>query len=584
MGRHPELRNLYLDEYAEFEGTQAFLNAKQSYPLLMGSQSNTYKCFVTRAWELGGECGVQGFLHPEGLYDDPKAGGFRRALYPRLKYHFQFQNEYPMFPDLGNREKFSVNVYGRVEIVRVRHISNLFHPITVDYCFGHAGGGACCGIKTDDGDWELGGHANRIINVDEEALRLFASVYDDPGTAAVEARLPCLHAQELLQVLARFSVYPIRLAQFTELYTTSEMWHETGAVKAGTIVRNTQFAPDLHSWVLSGPHIHVARPYFQTPKRVCDTHRAYDLLDLNELPEDYLPRTNFLPDCPPNVYRDRTPQVQWDEQKRITDFYQLLFRRQLSQAGERTMLPAIVPKGCGHIHTVLSIAFAEDRNLIRLASYASAIPYDFFVKTTGRGDLYESALRTLPLPTGSIALFARTLLLNCLTRYYADLWRGCWNTAVSAETWAKNDPRLPNDHFSSLSPTWSWRTPFRTDYERRQALVEIDVLVAMELGLSVDELCSIYRIQFPVLRQYERNTFYDRNGRIVFLDGDQLYGLSTPEWKKKHHQSIIKRTVTDDTLPGGPRERTIVYEGPFDQCDREEDYRTAWAEFARRQA
>jgi hypothetical protein len=124
--------------------------------------------------------------------------------------------------------------------------------------------------------------------------------------------------------------------------------------------------------------------------------------------------------------------------------------------------------------------------------------------------------------------------------------------------------------------------PLRTDYERRQALVEVDVLVAMELGLSVDELCTLCRIQFPVLRQYERNTWYDRNGRIVYLDGDQAYGLSTPEWKKKRHLDRITRTIQDDTLPGGPRERTIVYEAPFDQCNREEDYRTAWAEFERR--
>jgi len=33
----------------------------------------------------------------------------------------------------------------------------------------------------------------------------------------------------------------------------------------------------------------------------------------------------------------------------------------------------------------------------------------------------------------------------------------------------------------------------------------------------------------------------------------------------------------DDTLPGGPRERTITYATPFDQCDREADYATAWA-------
>ncbi len=61
----------------------------------------------------------------------------------------------------------------------------------------------------------------------------------------------------------------------------------------------------------------------------------------------------------------------------------------------------------------------------------------------------------------------------------------------------------------------------------------------MELGLTVDELCTIYRIQFPVLRHNERNTYYDVNGRVVFLDGDQLYGLSTPDWKKKRHQATI---------------------------------------------
>ena len=39
------------------------------------------------------------------------------------------------------------------------------------------------------------------------------------------------------------------------------------------------------------------------------------------------------------------------------------------------------------------------------------------------------------------------------------------------------------------------------------------------------------------------------------------------------------RTFMDDTMPGGPVERTIEYVAPFDRCDREQDYETAWKFF-----
>jgi len=44
----------------------------------------------------------------------------------------------------------------------------------------------------------------------------------------------------------------------------------------------------------------------------------------------------------------------------------------------------------------------------------------------------------------------------------------------------------------------------------------------------------------------------------------------------------VSRTIMDDTLPGGPRERTITYTAPFDRCNREADYATAWAAFEKR--
>ena len=183
-------------------------------------------------------------------------------------------------------------------------------------------------------------------------------------------------------------------------------------------------------------------------------------------------------------------------------------------------------------------------------------------------------------------MMLRVLFLNCLTNHFEDLWTYCWNEEYKTDRWAKPDTRLSNDHFKDLTPKWKRNVALRTDYERRQALVEIDVLASMALSLTLEELKTIYRVQFPVLRQYESDTWYDRKGRIVFTCNKGLTGVgfSRPEWNeiKDMKSGTVKRTITDDTMPGGPRKRTIVYEAPFDKCDREEDYETAWAEFERR--
>ena len=49
----------------------------------------------------------------------------------------------------------------------------------------------------------------------------------------------------------------------------------------------------------------------------------------------------------------------------------------------------------------------------------------------------------------------------------------------------------------------------------RAALVDTDASAALMLGLSADQLCLMYRAQFPVLRKYEYGMFFDAAGRKI---------------------------------------------------------------------
>lgn len=226
-----------------------------------------------------------------------------------------------------------------------------------------------------------------------------------------------------------------------------------------------------------------------------------------------------------------------------------------------------------------------------LAGSMASLPLDSYIKTSGKGDMYFSTMSSFPVFDGKEQwrITLRALLLNCLVDRYAEYWKTCWNESFIHDTWSKPDPRLRPTRFTTLTSTWTWDTPLRTDYERRQALVEIDVLTAMALGMTLDQLKTIYRIQFPVLQQYEADTWYDANGRIVFTNNRGLTGVG---FDRKEWEGGIKgapagkkfyRTITDDTRPGGPVQRTIEYVAPFDRCDREKDYEVAWAYFSKQQ-
>lgn len=611
----PELKAAWFSELEEAEGTQKFLNAMQNYPELKGVQTNLYKCFLPQAWRWVSANGVSGFLHPEGIYDDPKGGAFRALVFPRLRSHFQFHNEIKLFSEVHNTTMFSVNVYtaDKAENIEFANIANLYQPQTIDACFNHHGEGAVPGIKNEQSKWNTQGHSSRILHIDLHILKTFAELYDEAGTPPLQARLPAIHSQELISVLEKFAQQPKRLGDLKGEYFSLEMWHETNAQNDGTIKRNTQFPASPEQWVLSGPHFYVGNPFHQTPRAVCETNRAYDKIDLTDLPDDYLPRTNYIPACDAAEYAKRTPTVPWIEKgeshsKKVTDYYRLTHRAMLGQSGERTLISTLIPKHSGHMNGVRSYVFKSNEKLLIHASLSFSIPMDFLVKSTGKANLHQM-LDDFVFP--EYGKFENVIILRCLSlvsisKNYFDLWQGVFNSQFKADIWTSTSPILNQKFFANLTPTWQRNCALRTDFERRQALLEIDVLVAMALGMTLQELLTIYRVQFPVLQQNERETYYDQNGRIIFTPSKGLVGVGlarkasrnddpviiqhpdgTTETKPLGWEDVqnlpagakILRTVIDDTQPGDAKPKTITYTAPWYLPNREADYRQAWQVF-----
>ncbi|MCU1614231.1 MAG: putative type restriction enzyme methylase subunit [Frankiales bacterium] len=550
----PAEADRYLDARAALAGLSEQLGSFVDRPLLAGLRPDLYRCFMDRTWRSTAPTGIVGLIHPESHFTEARAGGLRRQTYRRLRRHWHFRNELKLFAEIKDTRNFSVSIYGRQQDPRFLNAASLYVPDTLHRSLLHDGSGAEPGIKDDEDRWDTRPHANRITEVNGEVLADWAALVDEPGTIAEEARMlypVTTSSQEVLDKLARAARFGV-----TDFSWTFG-WNETSDRQAGYFRAESAVPTTWADVILQGPHLTVATPLSKQPNPSMRSNQDYTAWDLATLPERAIPRTNYQPAKTPGQYVAGYPR--WNG-KPSNEFFRVAWRRMADSSTVRTLHAALFPPGPTFVGTVLSAGNIPAVDLAVAAGMWASLPVDFFVKAGGITELKTNVTARFPHPRNHALvpeLILRAMRLNCLTADYAPLWEELFDLAWQQDLWTRELPVVP---MGDVKKQWTMATPLRRDAERRQALVEIDALAAVMLGITAEELCAIYRTQFGVLRKYERVMQMDANGRQVPADVLKEYA------KRGDHADLGR------------------YELPFTGVDREAEMTTAHAEFSRRLA
>ncbi len=557
---NPATMENLLNERALQAGNKEHLGSDIVRPTLAGLHPDLYRCFMEQTWRSLSYNGIIGLIHPESHFTEVRAKGLRRETYSRLRRHWQFRNEKRLF-DIHDAKEYGIHIYGSKSDVRFLQAASLYHPDTVVRSLHHDGSGPAPGVKDDSGRWDLRPHADRIITVTKAELIAWAGLVDEAGTPPEEARMLYAVNRGSSKVLDKISS-STRLGSLDFKWTRG--WEEDQGRKEGFFESRSSVPDRWSDVILQGPHLTVGTPFNQQPNRTMRSNQDYAHIDHDSISEDFIPRTNYQVAKAYNEYISDYPK--WHNEP-SSKFFRLAWREMCDSATVRTLHAALLPAGPAHVGGLLSLSVSDPTDLAVMAGFTSSIAADFLIKVMGVGHVKTSSIGKIPhIRNHSLEerLILRTLRLNCLVKPFSPFWESIYQDIWQQDSWV---PMIGLDYagrtaIGAIRREWQWTTPLRRAADRRQALIEIDAIVAIMLGISSDELLTIYRTQFPVLQKNERDALYDTTGR-------KLPSKLASEYRKK---GFLK--PTDLTVDG------VTYQGPFVGVDREHDMTLAHEHFS----
>ncbi|MBA6439483.1 class I SAM-dependent DNA methyltransferase [Streptomyces sp. GMR22] len=572
LATYADSRDFVLNELATHAAGAATLGSLATYPLLVGTQGDLYRAFMARVWQHTASQGSAGLIHPDTHFGGVREGAIRAAAYRHLRVHAHFVNSAQWaFADLDWAQQFGMHIYGTSQEPDFLHLSELRDAEVLPASLAHDGRGTVPGIR-NNGSWDVRPHHERVVHVNSALL---ASWHTLTGSSGGAAQTPLLYPvlvgeQGAIDALAACH---ITLADYSPVISSG--YHEAGAKKEGLIRWGNQSVSELGDVILQGPHFASALPYSKEPRIPCHSNRDWDSLVPLELPETCVPVTNYVRATNEATYL--AAQDSWLGRP-FTTYFRLAWRVMISFNTSRSLHAALIPPGPAHVHNVHSAALENNRLTALNSGFWASLPLDYLLRITGRSHLQVSEARTMPAPDPkhplAPALLLRTLRLNALTSHYAPLWAELFDPQWTGyEGWA--NPHWPHlkPLAADLKPTWEYSTPLRTEHERRAALVELDALVAVWIGITADQLVTIFKSRYPQLYDFEMATYFDANGRKLAASSF-TYGHGQT---KQDYLDLLAHLEDPERTPP-----PAGYQAPFYKADREAEMRAAHAHFQAR--